>query len=52
MLKANNIFVKSKNFFVNYLFIHLLEQKINLLNLTIVEKKFKIIFYLLFLITL
>ena len=48
MLKANNIFVKSNFFFVNYFIVQLFNQKINLLNLIIVEKKLKIIFRLLF----
>ena len=52
MLKANNIFVKSNFFFVNYFIVQLFNQKINLLNLIIVEKKLKIIFRLLFSITL
>ena len=49
MLKANNIFVKSKKNFVNYFIVQLLDQKINSLNLAIVEKKLKTISRLLFL---
>ena len=43
-----NIYLSSKKFFLNYLLMHLLDQKIDILNLTIAEKKLTIIFNLIF----
>ena len=49
MLVENNISIKSKKVFIDYSIVHLLNQKINSLKLTIVEKKLKTIFRLFFL---
>ena len=48
MLKINNIFIKSKKIFIDYFIVHLLNQKIDFLELIIVEKKLKIISRLFF----
>ena len=51
MLNINNIFIKSKKTFIDYLTVHLLNQKIDFLELIIVEKKLKTISRLFFSIT-
>ena len=43
MFKINNISIKSKKTFINYSTIHLLNQKVNFLNLITIEKKLKTI---------
>ena len=52
MLKVNNIFIKSKKTFIDYSTVHLLNQKVDFLELVIVEKKLKIISRLFFSTTL
>ena len=52
MFKINNIFIKSKKIFIDYFIVHLLNQKIDFLELIIVEKKLKIISRLFFFIIL
>ena len=52
MLNDNNIFIKSKKAFINYLIVHLLNQKVDFLELVIVEKKLKTTSRLSFFITL
>ena len=51
MLNVNNIFIKSKKAFIDYLIVHLLNQKVDFLELIIVEKKLKAISRLFFSIT-
>ena len=46
MFKINNISIKSEKIFIDYFTIHLLEQKMNFLELTTIEKKLKTIFRL------
>ena len=48
MFKINNIFIKSKKIFIDYFIVHLLNQKIDFLELIIVEKKLKTISRLFF----
>jgi len=43
MLDKNNVSIKSFKVFIEYLIVFLLEQKINLLKLTIVEKELCVI---------
>ena len=52
MFRVNNIFIKSKKTFIDYSTVHLLDQKVDFLELVIAEEKFKIISRLFFFITL
>ena len=52
MFKVNNIFIKSKKTFIDYSIVHLLNQKVDFLELVIVEKKLKTISRLFFSTTL
>ena len=52
MLRANNISIKSKKTFIDYPTVHLLDQKVDSLELVIVEKKLKTISRLFFSTTL
>ena len=52
MLRINNIFIKFKKIFIDYLIVHLFDQKVDFLDLITIEKKLKIISRLSFSITL
>ena len=52
MLRVNNIFIKFEKTFIDYLTVHLFDQKIDSLELITIEKKLKVISRLFFSITL
>ena len=51
MLRANNISIKFEKIFIDYFIVHLLDQKVDSLELITIEKKFKVISRLFFSIT-